>query len=31
MANTGIQNLENDKIVDESKLEPVKIAVAALK
>jgi len=31
MANTGIQNLENDKIVDESKLEPVKIAVVALK
>ena len=31
MANTGIQNLENDKIVDESKLEPVKIAVLALK
>ena len=30
MANTGIQNLENDKIVDESKLEPVKIAVVAL-
>lgn len=31
MANTGIYNLENDKIVDESKLEPVKIAVVALK
>lgn len=31
MANTGIQNLENDKIVDRSKLEPVKIAVVALK
>jgi hypothetical protein len=30
MANTGIQNLENDKIVDESKREPVKIAVVAL-
>ncbi len=31
MANTGIDNLENDKIVDESKLEPVQIAVVALK
>ncbi|HKW64574.1 MAG TPA: hypothetical protein VJN89_18630 [Candidatus Acidoferrum sp.] len=31
MANTGIYNLENDKIVDESKLEPVKIAVVTLK
>ena len=31
MANTGIYNLENDKIVDESKLEPVHIAVVALK
>ena len=31
MANTGIDNLENDKIVDESKLEPVHIAVVALK
>jgi hypothetical protein len=31
MANTGIFNLENDKIVDESKLAPVKIAVVALK
>src|SRR5262249_3962922 len=31
MANTGIQNLEGDKIVDESKLEPVRIAVVALK
>lgn len=31
MANTGIYNLENDKIVNESKLEPVKIAVVALK
>ncbi len=30
MANTGIQNLEDDNIVDESKLEPVKIAVVAL-
>ena len=30
MANTGIQNLDSDKIVDESKLEPVKIAVVAL-
>ena len=31
MANTGISNLENDKIVDVSKLEPVRIAVVALK
>jgi len=31
MANTGIQNLEHDKIVDEGKLEPVQIAVVALK
>ena len=32
MANTGIiDNLDNDRIVDESKLEPVKIAVVALK
>jgi hypothetical protein len=31
MANTGIFNLENDKIVDVSKLEPVHIAVVALK
>ena len=31
MANTGIQNLENDKIVDERKLEPVQIAVVTLK
>ena len=31
MANTGIYNLENDKIVDVSKLEPVHIAVVALK
>jgi hypothetical protein len=30
MTNTGISNLENDKIVDESKLEPVHIAVVAL-
>ncbi len=30
MANTGIRNLENDKIVDESMLEPVQIAVVAL-
>ena len=30
MANTGIYNLENGEIVDESKLEPVKIAVVAL-
>jgi len=31
MANTGIANLENDKIVDVSKLEPVHIAVVPLK
>jgi len=31
LANTGIYNLENDKIVDATKLEPVKIAVVALK
>jgi DNA-binding beta-propeller fold protein YncE len=31
MANTGIDNLEDDKIVDESKLEPVQIAVVALR
>jgi hypothetical protein len=31
MANTGIHNLENDKIMDESKLEPVKIATVALR
>lgn len=31
MANTGIYNLENDEIVDESRLEPVHIAVVALK
>ena len=31
MANTGIQNLENDRIVDERELEPVRIAVVALK
>lgn len=31
MANTGIYNLENDEIVDESKLAPVHIAVVALK
>jgi hypothetical protein len=30
MANTGIQNLEHDKIVDEGKLEPVQIAVVTL-
>ena len=30
MANTGIYNLENDKIVDETKLELVNIAVVAL-
>lgn len=31
MANTGIGNLKDDKVVDDSKLEPVKIAVVALK
>ena len=31
MANTGIDNLKDDRIVDESKLEPVKIAAIALK
>jgi len=31
MANTGIDNLEDDKIVDERKLEPLQIAVVALK
>ena len=31
MANTGIDNLEHDKIVDVRKLEPVHIAVVALK
>lgn len=31
MANTGIYNLENDQIVDPSKLEPVHIAVVPLK
>jgi len=31
MANTGIGNLQDDKIVDESKLEPVKVAVVELK
>jgi hypothetical protein len=30
MANTGIDNLQNDRIVDASGLEPVKIAVLAL-
>jgi hypothetical protein len=30
MANTGIDNLQNDRIVDASRLEPVKIAVLAL-
>jgi hypothetical protein len=30
MTNTGIDNLEDDKIVDESKLEPVNIAVVPL-
>ncbi|HET8923807.1 MAG TPA: hypothetical protein VFN26_12530 [Candidatus Acidoferrum sp.] len=31
MTNTGIDNLEDDKIIDESKLEPVHIAVVALR
>lgn len=31
LANTGISNLDDDKIVDPAKLEPVKIAVVALK
>src|SRR5262249_19637628 len=31
MANTGIDNLKNDKIIDPEKLEPVRIAVIALK
>jgi sugar lactone lactonase YvrE len=31
IANTGIYNLEDDKIVDSAKLEPVHIAVVALK
>lgn len=31
MANTGISNLEDDKIVDPARLEPVHIAVVALK
>jgi hypothetical protein len=31
IANTGIYNLEDDKIVDPAKLEPVHIAVVALK
>jgi DNA polymerase IV len=31
IVNTGIYNLEDDKIVDPAKLEPVHIAVAALK
>lgn len=30
MANTGITNLEDDKIVDPTKLEPVKIAVVTI-
>lgn len=30
MANTGIYNLQNDKVVDEGKLEPVQIAVVSL-
>ena len=31
IGNTGIYNLEDDKIVDPTKLEPVHIAVVALK
>ena len=31
IANTGIYNLEDDRIVDPAKLEPVHIAVVALK
>jgi hypothetical protein len=31
IANTGIDNLEDDKIVDPAKLEPIHIAVVALK
>ena len=31
IANTGIYNLEDDKIVDPAKLEPAHIAVVALK
>jgi hypothetical protein len=31
IANTGIYNLEDDRIVDPAKLEPVHIAVAPLK
>ena len=31
MANTGIENLRDDTILDESKLEPVRIAVVPLK
>src|SRR5262249_16931210 len=31
MAKTGIDNLDDDKIVDEKKLEPLRIAVVALK
>jgi hypothetical protein len=31
IANTGIYNLEDDKIIDPAKLEPVHIAVVALK
>jgi hypothetical protein len=31
IANTGIYNLEDDKVVDPAKLEPVHIAVVALK
>jgi hypothetical protein len=31
MANTGIDNLDDDKIVDLAKLEPVHIAVVPLK
>ena len=31
MANTGIDNLDDDKIVDAAKLEPLHIAVVSLK
>jgi hypothetical protein len=31
IANTGIYNLEHDKIVDPAKLQPVHIAVVSLK
>jgi hypothetical protein len=31
MANTGIYNLDNDKVVDPTKLEPVHVAVVPLR